>query len=535
MSDSVTTTSAPRALFVRKATGLVREISTFDALLMNLGFINIALGALTVTVAPFAFVGDNLVLTMIATTLFALLPTTVYAMFASAMPRSGGDYLFVGRVLHPVLGFVANFNTTAAMTWFTGILASWISGFALSDALITMGTVLHNTTLTNLSGTAAGRTSQLVIGGLAIALFTWLVASGSRRTFRFMAYALGIMFLAQIVTILVLAGADHGTFVQAFGKYANYNSVISAAKKDGFQIPVGFSLLASLGAIPIAFSSIGFGIVSSYVSGEVKAARRSSMTAMLGSVLIAGGLLTVMMALATRTFGNDFLGAIGYLGANDPKNYPLPTAPFFYLFVGMLSNNVWILGIIGIGFILAIVANIPPTFLLATRNIFAWSFDRYFPKTFADVSEKTHTPVKATILVGIYIFVSMAVFIYAPTSWTTFVFSLGIASYEVFFLVSIAAIILPWRRPQLYRTSPYARSIAGVPLITILGVGSGLFNLWLIYSLLTNGALGANSGLGIGSLFVLAGLGVVLYVIARIRANQEGVDLSLAGKEIPPE
>src|SRR5919202_1436286 len=63
-------------LFTRNATGLVRELSAFDA--FNL----------------------------------------VYLYFTTLMPRSGGDYVWVSRTLHPSLGFIVNFSLTFVfLTW----------------------------------------------------------------------------------------------------------------------------------------------------------------------------------------------------------------------------------------------------------------------------------------------------------------------------------------------------------------------------------------------------------------------------------
>ena len=45
-----------------------------------------------------------------------------------------------------------------------------------------------------------------------------------------------------------------------------------------------------------------------------------------------------------------------------------------------------------------------------------------------------------------------------------------------FFGTAIAAIILPWRKKELYQNSPIARyKVAGIPLITIPGPITALF------------------------------------------------------------
>ena len=96
-------------LFVRNATGLVREVSKWDALIMNTLGMNVALGAVFMLLqAPGNFPGGSMLLSIVIGTLvmaFTLL--WVYAEFSAAMPRSGGDYVFVSRALHPIAAFEA--------------------------------------------------------------------------------------------------------------------------------------------------------------------------------------------------------------------------------------------------------------------------------------------------------------------------------------------------------------------------------------------------------------------------------------------
>src|SRR5260370_3667229 len=95
-----------RGIFLRKATGLVREVSLFDAFVMNTLGMNVAVGGVFLFLqAPADFPGGSMLLAVIiGTLLMAFTLLWVYSDFAAAMPRSGGDYIFVSPALNPFLG-----------------------------------------------------------------------------------------------------------------------------------------------------------------------------------------------------------------------------------------------------------------------------------------------------------------------------------------------------------------------------------------------------------------------------------------------
>src|SRR3954464_15688425 len=88
--------------FARKATGLRREASARDVFIYNTNNQNIGIGvAFMVLLIPPLYAGASMVTAPILAGLLALPMAGVYAYFASAMPRSGGDYVYISRTLHP--------------------------------------------------------------------------------------------------------------------------------------------------------------------------------------------------------------------------------------------------------------------------------------------------------------------------------------------------------------------------------------------------------------------------------------------------
>ena len=109
-------------LFVRNATRLVRELSAFDAFNLVFSAVLIPVGiSQTLGFAPAAFPGSNVMVAYILAAIVMFFFGWVYLSLTVAMPRSGGDYVWVSRMLHPSIGFVTNvFMTLHNLTYHFG-------------------------------------------------------------------------------------------------------------------------------------------------------------------------------------------------------------------------------------------------------------------------------------------------------------------------------------------------------------------------------------------------------------------------------
>src|SRR2546423_14103377 len=90
-------------LFVRRSTGLVREASALDATIYNAVF-SAPVGATLawgVFFALSAFPGADLVWATIISFVLNVPVLIMMALLAASMPRTGGDYVWVSRILSP--------------------------------------------------------------------------------------------------------------------------------------------------------------------------------------------------------------------------------------------------------------------------------------------------------------------------------------------------------------------------------------------------------------------------------------------------
>src|SRR5258705_2832740 len=172
-------------LFVRNAAGLVREVSKWDALIMNTLGMNVALGAIFMLLqAPGNFQGGNMLMAIgMGTLVMAFTLLWLYSEFASAMPRAGGDYVFVRRALHPIAGWLMSWSQGLWLIFFWIGFNAWFAlTFAAPVAMTTLGVVTgHSGWITASNNLLAKHT---IIG---ITTQWWVILFGTVLTFGFAA------------------------------------------------------------------------------------------------------------------------------------------------------------------------------------------------------------------------------------------------------------------------------------------------------------------------------------------------------------
>src|SRR5213080_2265980 len=108
-------------LFVRQSSGLVRNVSVTNALFFNVAaFVGVGLTLYPIfysladvqawKLGPFSAYGWAAIITG----LFCVLLALIFASLTSVMPRSGGDYVFTSRILHPFLGWMESWTLMIA-------------------------------------------------------------------------------------------------------------------------------------------------------------------------------------------------------------------------------------------------------------------------------------------------------------------------------------------------------------------------------------------------------------------------------------
>src|SRR5262245_4369993 len=113
------------ALFLRKATGLVKGWSKFDAFLYSFMSVNFVTLGLFFSLAVIAYVPEGQIMpALLISGVFITFQVITYAGLISVMPRAGGDYVWQSRILGGGIAFVL------AVTGWWFILWYWTPVYA---------------------------------------------------------------------------------------------------------------------------------------------------------------------------------------------------------------------------------------------------------------------------------------------------------------------------------------------------------------------------------------------------------------------
>src|ERR1700722_13483129 len=524
--------TSSRNLFVRNATGLVRELSAFDAFNLVFSAVLIPVGitevmAFTPTFWPHA---NMLVSFLLATPLVATCGL-VYLYFTIIMPRSGGDYVWVSRTLNPFLGFFANFSLTFVfLTWIAFNFTYMLSVMGPAAAYVAG---IHSSFITSPS-----KGEIMIIATILTAIFTAVMVLGVRVVARYMFVAFVVVWVGMIIWLIAMAVGSHGHFVHSWNTTSGttYGAVLAQASHQGFSAAGAIGWGATLFAMIYCFQVYTGFQWTGYFAGEIRNVRRTATTSILGALLISAIGYVVGAALIYKYYGFNFFGSLVYDGlGGGASSWKGPFQPYLPALVRFLPGPQWLLAFIAITFLLAILWWTPTGFMMGTRNMFAWSFDRLAPEKLTQVSDRFHTPVIATITVGVIVELLNYLNIYQGLG--SYLLNIIAVMGVAFIISSIAAAVAPWRRPQLHAQAPgWAKaSVLGVPVITIAAAISAVSWGFVIYVAFHTG-FGGKFGLKpMLEAFAAPALGILYYIGVRLVRRAQGMELGSTFAEIPPE
>ena len=358
-----------------------------------------------------------------------------YAELAAAMPRSGGEYFYLGRIYHPSLGFMAGWISATA-------------GFAAPVALAAMAFGRY------LTGVVPG--VQPMYASLAV---VWLVTPlllGDAKLGSWFQNSTTVLKVALILAVILAGCLISKVQPVSFLPQAGDGKLIAST-------PFAVSL------VYVMFAYSGWN-ASTYIAGEVrKPGRMILLSVGLGTLVVAGLYLAVNAV---------FLRSTPLAEMNGKVEVALTAGPYLF---GAAGTKVMA------GFIcLGLISTVSAMMWIGPRVTVAMGEDLRGLRWFAAKSGHG-TPVRAVlaqfVLVNLFLLTSS---FQQVINAATFILQLCAL------LTVMGVIVLRWKQPDLAR--PYrAWGYPVTPLVFMV------VSLWMLWHLLSSRDTRMESLVGLGT------------------------------------
>ncbi len=577
-----------QSLFTRQSSGLVREVSVVNALFFNTtAFIGGGLGWYPVFYAlAFVPIGTAGAFTTygwaaIITGVFCIALALIFASLTSAMPRSGGDYVFTSRIVPkvgPFLGWLESWSLAfAALAIIAFEVPIVVRNLQITGRIIGIGTGIDffegaNTWFTDDSGYVTGLPgfiAALIVLGL-IALIVFQPTRRFHRTVTALALAglaAGVVMFA--LGLLLITPENFATNLPTYADGLTYDQLVAAGVENGFisdGITVDMDFLTGIFpfvAAIVFLNYIGFQY-SAYISGEIRGnVQRGIMLAVVGALLIGvfmNSVYTDWISFRLGVDGQISWGAAYWGGYTDPP-LPLGQPNSMPLTATIAVPGLWpVWAVISLAVMLFPFLLCPVYIVFLSRVQLAWSLDRQVPEWFGQVSERLRAPANAIFaaLVVAAIFAALQNFAIlkaiglgalAPSTDPALDGKLNLVSTLWFSILAAAltwvmpglnAILARFTRPDLVKGAPFVRWL---PILGVIWLIFAAYLYWFagfqpIIDALSGGeesTLDYLNRTGITFTILLLVAGIVVWVLMWLRNRSRGIDTSLMYKELPPD
>jgi len=541
-----------KGVFVRRSSGLVKSFSPADAFMWNCLTVGILPGAIyAISTAIYAFPAANLILGITLTGIWGVFVWMVYACLASAMPRTGADYVYESRILNPAIGFI--FPMGAFVFWCLYMIIycsmSWAI-YGMSPFLASLALYSNKPELLNIAGWFLSPDGTILSATILVFLSTIQLILPLKYYTRVQWFLMGSAMVSIIIVIIALLSVNNAIFIQNFNAWTQkfgasgdyYHYIIDTARDKGLNPSLRNSWYDTLGVLPATWFLLAWAFWSAIPASEVKSAENLKKQILMvpGSGVFTAIIWIIMAAVTINTCGQEFYRALTFLSFNFPELLITSIPPYtsFLASIARPELDLIISSIVMVGFFCSAYQMVFNTIFVPVRYLLAGSLDRILPDMFSEVHPRFHTPVKSIIFCIIVTAAILAAWRFIPAIGGAAIVAAGsFAQQAPLFFTCLAGAVFPFRQKtkMVYEASPLVRlKIGKLPIITVCGViGMGLIAT-VVYFWATVPELGvANPGALLYVTGVYAAF-AIYYFSAKAYRKRQGIDITKAYIEVPP-
>lgn len=375
-------------------------------------------------------IGSSIILSYVIAAIPALFIALCYGVLSSALPSSGGEYVYISRIVDPFIGFIVTWAR-----WFAMIAV--IAAMSVGDVTI-LESFFNILNMQNISIFISDNIQIIAIILVIIFLiinFLGVKLYGRVQTIMFVLLMIGLISL-------ILFGLPNIDITNLSSSFNFDWSLIATASSLIFFSYIGFSAITDAGdEIKNPKKTLPKGIMISIFA--------IAIIYILVALVIYGSMTP--MFYASYDFAN---GSVAEVAANF-----LPyIIAVFVAFAGSI----------------AIISDINPTILSTSRLSFAWARDKIVPEKLAELN-KNRVPKWTLLINGI---MAIAIIILAR-QFIEAVMMINMAVLLIFMAISISTLILPYKHPDIFKNAEF--KLKGLWVFALIGlISSALFFVFVV-------------------------------------------------------
>jgi amino acid transporter len=509
------------AAFVRKASGLRRDVSLLDVVSLNLSNMSggAALGTIGfTTILLTSMSGVNLVYGSILAWFLSIPEIIVYSMMTTRISRTGGDYVWVSRVYGGFFGGPLSFMgyTLETMAYLALIALSAVVAIGSVGVALGYQSMLGLALPGNIPG--ANLVGQFIIAALVFIILIAVNILKPKIGYKVVAVAVIVAIVATFVGIFSLLAAGtagvqgYMSFLNSIGLKDTFTSVANSYTGPTFDFGATIFMLPFFAIFVYPWLNAGPAVAS-----EIKGKGTLRYNVVISSVVT---LIVVTSGFASMYYAGGMNFINGAL-SNATLVYDW-TFNFWTLAMGVASNPA-IAWFIGLGWILWTVAILAYGIIVLSRYLFAQSFDRFLPEKISYVSPKYNSPTIALAieLVGTVLLIGLASFFYGTL---VSLYGAVIASMIYFIFIGIAAVLYAFKNEK-------GRSKA---VLATAGLLMAIVFAYIVYQFLAYYQIWGGNVIAYGWVVGSFIGGLIIYAVSKSYYSKRGIDITLAYKELPP-
>ena len=243
-----TEAAKPQQFYARKATGLVRQVPMLDMIFFNANSTTAFTGALAVglfVVMP-AFPRANILLAIVLGIAGCAFIWMSFALLGAAIPKVGGDYVFNGRILHPIFGLAGNLGAFVAAWLAAGFWAVEVVRAGIAPAFGIVGVTTGNHWWVNAGNTLSEKGWVFAIAVVTVAVMTVLSILGTKLVMRAQSVFYLVTCIGGLLAFVILLFLSRSGFVSHLNSFSRpftheantYQATISKAVKGGLSFRI---------------------------------------------------------------------------------------------------------------------------------------------------------------------------------------------------------------------------------------------------------------------------------------------------------